>query len=96
MDRLSYGTVGVLPVGVGRTAPPPEPASEADVLATVIERAVQRGTSRSVRNLGVEVLRHEIVLTGRCSTYHTKQKAQHAAMGFCSSGRQLNNRIEVA
>jgi hypothetical protein len=95
MDRLSYGTMAVLPVEVGRVPPPPEPASETEVLATAIERAVQRETSRSVRSLCVEVRRHEIVLTGRCCTYHTKQKAQHAAMGFCSSGRQLNNRIEV-
>ena len=49
MDRLSYGTVAVLPVDVGRRPPPPEPASEADVLATAIERAVQRETSRGVR-----------------------------------------------
>ena len=95
MDRLSYGTMAVLPVDVGRSLPPPEPTSEAEVLATAIERAVQRETSRGVRNLRVEVLRHGIVLTGRCSSYYIKQKAQHAAMGFCRSGRQLNNGIEV-
>jgi hypothetical protein len=107
MDRLSFGTVAVLPVDLGRRSPSPGTeqgsgtnaalvaASEAEVLATAIERAVLRETSRGVRGLRVEVLRHGIVLVGRCSSYYIKQKAQHAAMGFCRSGRQLSNGIEV-
>jgi hypothetical protein len=95
MDRLSFGTAAVLPVDAGRRPPPPEPASETEVLTTAIERAVQRDTGGGVRGLRVEIQRHGIVLTGRCSTYYTKQKAQHAAMGFCGSGRQVTNRIEV-
>ena len=94
-DRLSYGTVAELVADVGRRPTPPEPATQAEVLATAIERAVQRDTGGGVRGLRVEVQRHGIVLTGRCSTYYTKQKAQHAAMGFCGRGRQLSNRIEV-
>ena len=89
------GTAAVVPVEVGRRPPPPEPSSEADVLATAIERAVQRETGGAVRSLRVEIQRHGVVLNGRCSTYYTKQKAQHAAMGFCGSARQLTNRIEV-
>lgn len=95
MDHLLYGASALLPVDVGRRPPPPEPASETEVLATAIERAVQRDTGGGVRGLRVEIQRHGIVLAGRCSTYYTKQKAQHAAMGFCGSGRQVTNRIEV-
>jgi len=95
MDRLAYGTAAVLPVDGVRRPPPPEPASQVDVLATAIERAIQRETGGGVRRLRVDVSRQGIVLAGRCSTYYTKQKAQHAAMGFCGSGRQLSNRIEV-
>ncbi|MGQ9575238.1 MAG: BON domain-containing protein [Thermoguttaceae bacterium] len=95
MDRLSYGTMAVLPAEPDSRLGAPEPGSEADVLAAAIERAVGRETVGAVRGLRVEVHRSGIVLTGRCSSYYTKQKAQHAAMGFCGSGRQLTNRIEV-
>ncbi len=91
MDRLS----SVLPVDGKRRYPLPESVAEAELLAASIERAVRRETGGSVQKLCVEVHRNGILLSGRCNTYYTKQKAQHAAMTFCSSGRQLTNRIEV-
>ncbi len=90
MDRLLYGTMPVLPVDAGRSPPPSEPVGETQVLATVIERAVQRETSCGVRGLRVDVRRHEIVLSGHCCTYHTKQMAQHAAMGYWQLGTAVD------
>ena len=69
--------------------------AEAEKLAASIERAVWRETGGGVRNLEVEVGHAGVLLTGRCTTYYTKQKAQHAAMGVSGSD-PLTNRIEVA
>jgi len=55
---------------------------------------VSRETCGGVRNLRVEVGRGGILLTGRCSSYYTKQKAQHAAMGV-PGAEELTNSIEV-
>jgi osmotically-inducible protein OsmY len=73
----------------------PETLEEAEELAASIERAVQRETGRGVRNLRVEVNRDGVLLKGRCTTYHCKQLAQHAAMGM-PGGDRLTNQIEVA
>ena len=47
-----------------------------------------------VHNLEVEVQENSVVLSGRCSTFYTKQLAQHAALDVIAS-RSLDNRIEV-
>ena len=93
MDQVSLDTAVVFGNGV-RRQPLPETLTEADRLAASIERAVCRETAGGVRNLRVEVSRSRVLLDGRCSTYYTKQKAQHAAMEF-SGARELTNRIEV-
>jgi osmotically-inducible protein OsmY len=46
------------------------------------------------RNLRVEVSDQGVLLTGRCTSYYTKQMAQHAAMGV-SGTEEVNNCIEV-
>lgn len=74
--------------------PLPDTLAEAERLAASIERAVSRETCGGVRNLRVEVSDHGILLTGRCNSFYTKQKAQHAAMGLSGSG-ELTNGIEV-
>jgi len=74
--------------------PLPETIEEAERLAASIERAVFRETCGGVRNLRVEVSDQGVLLTGRCTSYYTKQKAQHAAMGV-SGTEELNNCIEV-
>lgn len=94
MDQLALGTMAVFPEGV-RRSPLPETIAEAEKLAASIERAVQRETSGGVRNLHVEVGRNSVLLHGRCCTYYTKQRAQHAAMEF-SGSRELSNCIEVS
>ena len=73
----------------------PETLEEAEELATSIEQAVQRETGRGVDDLSVEVSPQGILLRGRCTTYYTKQLAQHAAMSM-PGGDRLINSIEVS
>jgi hypothetical protein len=73
----------------------PETVEEAEELATSIEQAVQRETGRGVADLTVEVSPQGILLRGRCTTYYTKQLAQHAAMNV-RGGDRLINSIEVS
>lgn len=82
-------------VAISADHPLPETLGEAEKLAASIEREVWRETGGGVRDLRVEVSGDGIRLTGRCSTYYTKQKAQHAAMRVPNGG-QLVNQIEVA
>jgi osmotically-inducible protein OsmY len=94
---MSHRFFGGLPAA-GRPAvvgyPLPETVEEAERLAASVERAVFRETCGGVRNLRVEVSDQGILLTGRCTSYYTKQKAQHAAMGV-SGTEELTNGIEV-
>lgn len=88
--------------GANRTTPPtrypdhplPETLAEAERLAESIERAVWEETRGRVRNLRVRVNHQRVTLTGRCTTFYTKQQAQHAAMAF-PGDHALNNEIEV-
>ncbi len=73
----------------------PETLEEAEELATSIEKAVQNETGRGVADLTVEVSPQGILLRGRCTTYYTKQLAQHAAMRM-PGGDRLINSIEVS
>ena len=73
----------------------PETLEEAEALAASIERAVQMETGRGVDDLTVEVSPEGICLKGRCTTYYTKQLAQHAAMSI-PGGDRLINSIEVS
>jgi len=95
MDDLSYGAVRLSPPEDFPEHPLPETLADAEMLAACIEGAVWRETGGAVRDLRVEVNRYGVLLTGRCSTYYTKQKAQHAAMAMPGGG-QLTNRIEVS
>lgn len=95
MSDLSLGVEALVRQAHFPEHPLPRTLTEAEKLAASIERAVWRETSGGVRNLGVEVRHTGVLLTGRCNTYYTKQKAQHAAMGVSGSD-QLTNRIEVA
>jgi osmotically-inducible protein OsmY len=90
-DRLLAAEMTSQSLGAGL----PETLEEAEELAALIERAVQRETGHGVHDLSVEVNRDGILLKGRCTTYYCKQLAQHAAMGM-PGGDRLTNRIEVA
>lgn len=73
----------------------PETLEEAEELAISIEQAVQRETGHGVDDLAVEISSQGVLLRGRCTTYYTKQLAQHAAMGM-PGGDRLINSIEVS
>jgi|WetSurMetagenome_2_1015567.scaffolds.fasta_scaffold626990_1 hypothetical protein len=73
----------------------PDTLEEAEELAASIEQAVQRETGRGVADLAVEVSSLGVQLRGRCTTYYTKQLAQHAAMSM-PGGDRLINSIEVS
>lgn len=94
MGHRIYGSSPAIDGLAPKRHPLPETLAEAERLAASIERAVSRETSGGVRNLRVEVSRQGVLLTGRCRSYYTKQKAQHAAMGL-SGAEELTNCIEV-
>jgi hypothetical protein len=60
----------------------------------LIQRILQRIETRlpgRIRQLAVYGAENAIVLSGRCSTYYTKQVAQHTAMGVLEYDRLINN-----
>jgi osmotically-inducible protein OsmY len=73
----------------------PDTLNEIECLAASIERAVSLETAGGVWNLRVVIDQGGVRLTGRCHSYYTKQKAQHAAMAVRGSG-PLTNLIEVS
>jgi|GEM_PF-1492409 len=60
---------------------------------TIISRIQSRLPGR-VRHLTVFTTDNAVLLTGECSTFYTKQLAQHAAMGVLEYEQLINN-IEV-
>lgn len=61
--------------------------------ARILARIESRLPCR-IRQLTVYASENAVVLSGQCSTYYTKQIAQHAAMGVLEYERLINN-IEV-
>jgi osmotically-inducible protein OsmY len=58
------------------------------------ERIITRIESRlpgRIRDLTVYTTSNAVVLTGECSTFYTKQIAQHTAMGVLEFERLINN-----
>lgn len=94
MSHRVYGGSPVVGGFAWERHPLPETLAEAERLAASIERAVSRETCGGVRNLRVEISGQGIRLSGRCNSFYTKQKAQHAAMGL-SGTEELTNGIEV-
>ena len=63
-------------------------------LAALIRTRIESRLAGRIRNLDVRVRNEVVVLQGRCATYHTKQLAQHAALGVIED-EQLENEIQV-
>ncbi|HTI52328.1 MAG TPA: BON domain-containing protein [Planctomycetaceae bacterium] len=63
-------------------------------LADRIDRQVRQRTTGLIRDLKIEVLPGEVLLTGRAATYYAKQLATHAALDACDH-LTLTNDIEV-
>ena len=68
-----------------------EPSSDT---LDAIARAIRLRTSGQIRDLHVDFLDGEVILSGRTSTYYTKQLAQHAALGILED-EHLENAIVV-
>ena len=68
---------------------PPQQALEA-----IIQRRIESRLHGRVRNLGVRVSGDVVTLSGECTTYYTKQIAQHTAMGVLDD-EHLENAIVV-
>ena len=64
-------------------------------LAESIERSVQSRTKGMIRGLRVEVGNRGVVVSGRTSTYYTKQLATHAVLDAVEKDVRLTNDIEV-
>jgi hypothetical protein len=83
----------ISPVPVAHPAPANRPASQ-PTLEDAIRARIEARLHGRVRNLKVRAGTDFVVLEGQCSTYYTKQLAQHAAMGILED-EQLENAIVV-
>jgi hypothetical protein len=63
-------------------------------LAIAIRQRIESRLHGRVRNLSVRILDNTVVLEGQCSTYYTKQLAQHTALGVLEN-EHLENAIAV-
>jgi hypothetical protein len=63
-------------------------------LAIAIRQRIESRLQGRVRRLVVRILGNRVVLEGECSTYYTKQLAQHTALGVLEN-EQLENEIVV-
>ncbi|MEO0529965.1 MAG: BON domain-containing protein [Planctomycetota bacterium] len=73
----------------------PAPSRAPSDFETVIRERVIARLGRRVRNLRVVVSKGVIRLTGECSTYYSKQLAQHAVLGVVED-ETIKNDIDVA
>ncbi len=64
-------------------------------LAGVVRQRIDSRLPGRVRNLKVSVQSDTLLLEGTCSTYYTKQLAQHAALGILED-EHLENAIVVS
>ena len=88
-------SVGILePLDCRRQSAVDEPQFDLERLAAKIEQTVWHATAAGVKSLRVELCESEVILSGRCRTYYTKQIAQHAAME-AATGWNVINRIQV-
>ena len=64
-------------------------------LAIAIRQRIETRLSGRIRDLAVRFAGDTVVLEGRCTTYYSKQLAQHAALGVLEN-EQLENTIVVS
>ena len=83
----SFASTVADPVPANRPAPQPS-------LEDIIRERIEGRLHGRIRNLKVRAGTDVVVLEGQCSTYYTKQLAQHAAMGILED-EQLENAIVV-
>jgi len=76
-------------------APPDDRSPQFRALEAAIRQRIEQRLRGRVRNLVVHASRTSVTLEGQCSTFYTKQLAQHAAMGVLED-EHLENAIVVA
>lgn len=65
-----------------------------ETLEIKIRNRIENRLGPRIRNLRVEVANGRVIIGGDCSTYYSKQLAQHAALGVIED-EHLDNLIEV-
>ena len=60
-------------------------------LANCIRNRIEMRLPGRIHNLRVLVTENAVLLSGYCSTFYSKQLAQHAAMGVLEYERLINN-----
>jgi len=89
------GTEPSLPETLPETLPERGGVDQFDAaLATHIVSRIESRLPGRIRQLAVDTTENAVILTGECSTFYTKQVAQHAAMGVLEYEQLINN-IEV-
>lgn len=63
-------------------------------LASQLEQQVKRRTGGMLRNLKIDVLGSEVILTGHAASYYAKQLATHAVMALAAHATVTND-LEV-
>ncbi len=63
-------------------------SAQGELLTERIERFVRTRTGSAIRGLRIEVFGDSVVISGRASTYYSKQLATHAALD--ATGDRLN------
>ena len=88
------GSTDLFSTSVSLETPALDQGRRHEQLAAVILKRIQIRLPGRVRRLTVNVKENAVVLAGKCSTFYTKQLAQHVAMGVLEDERLINN-IEV-
>lgn len=84
----------LLDVGSVCDESPSQSAPPQQALEAIIQQRIESRLHGRVRNLVVRVVGDVVTLAGECTTYYTKQLAQHTAMGVLDD-EHLENAIVV-
>jgi len=86
---LRMDSVGA-PASTGVLGKKDQEKTDLELAKRILSRIESRLTGR-VRHLTVYTTENAVVLTGECSTFYTKQLAQHIAMGVLEYEQLINN-----
>ncbi len=86
---LRMDTVGA-PASTGTLGTKDQGQPDLELAKKILSRIESRLTGR-IRHLTVYTSDNAVVLTGECSTFYTKQLAQHIAMGVLEYEQLINN-----
>ncbi len=84
-------SAGIFSTSVSLEALTQNESAHREQLAIRILKRIQARLPGRIRRLTVYVTENAVVLAGQCSTYYTKQLAQHVAMGVLEYERLINN-----